>query len=279
MVKKASLESGHFGQDLSRSLSETGFAVVTDHGIEPELISETYEAWKKFFDKSLEEKLALAKDNNMGYIPFGLEKAKDAKIQDLKEMFHVFSPFVPEGVDQNTKELTIHLATKLTFLGYRLLDELQPYFEFSPTYQGQPDLGSIAEGSPSTLFRIINYPPLSPETPEGALRAAAHEDINLITLLPAATSPGLEVMATTGRWVAIDTDPGNIVINAGDMLQEYTGGLFASTKHRVVNPNSSLDRRLSMPLFVHPHPETVLSNRHTAQSYLDERLREIGLKK
>jgi isopenicillin N synthase-like dioxygenase len=112
----------------------------------------------------------------------------------------------------------------------------------------------------------------------GAVRAAAHEDINLITLLPAATQPGLEVQDLKGNWHKIECDPGTIVVNVGDMLQEASGGVFKSTTHRVVNPEGENVARYSIPLFVHPRSECVLSKKYTAGQYLDERLKEIGLK-
>ena len=113
------------------------------------------------------------------------------------------------------------------------------------------------------------------------MRAAAHEDINLITLLPAATAPGLEVLDTQGRWHSVKCDPGTIAINAGDMLQMASCGFFKSTTHRVVNPRGPEARlpRYSMPLFLHPRAEVRLSAEHTAKSYLEERLRELGLLK
>ena len=132
-----------------------------------------------------------------------------------------------------------------------------------------------------TLQRILYYPPLSGNEEAGAIRAAAHEDINLITLLPAATEPGLEAKDASGQWHKIQIDPHTLVINAGDMLQEVTDFHYISTSHRVVKPigEKAGTDRLSLPLFVHPHAEDYLSERYTtAESYLLERLRELGLK-
>jgi isopenicillin N synthase-like dioxygenase len=113
----------------------------------------------------------------------------------------------------------------------------------------------------------------------GAIRAAAHEDINLITVLPAANEPGLQVKNKQGEWMDVPSDFGNIIINIGDMLQEASGGYFPSTSHRVINPEGTdkTKSRISLPLFLHPNPEVVLSERHTADSYLMERLRELGV--
>jgi isopenicillin N synthase-like dioxygenase len=138
----------------------------------------------------------------------------------------------------------------------------------------------MIENSDANLFRILHYPPLTGEHEPGAVRAAAHEDINLITLLPAATAPGLEVKDSHGHWISVPCDPGNIIINAGDMLQLASEGYYKSTTHRVVNPpeNEAKKSRYSMPLFLHPRSEAHLSPTLTAGEYLNQRLREIGLK-
>jgi isopenicillin N synthase-like dioxygenase len=138
----------------------------------------------------------------------------------------------------------------------------------------------MVDGSAQTLLRVLHYPPLGGDEEEGAVRAAAHEDINLITLLVAATAPGLQLRDARGDWHDVPADPGTIVVNAGDMLQMATDGHYRSTSHRVVNPpaREASRSRLSMPLFLHPRKEVRLSDRHTAGSYLEERLREIGLK-
>ena len=135
-------------------------------------------------------------------------------------------------------------------------------------------------GSRQTLLRILRYPPLRGDEPAGAMRAAAHEDINLLTVLPAAREPGLQVLGRDGLWRDVPGDAGWLVINTGDMLQEASGGVFPSTTHRVARPvgEAAQRARLAMPLFLHPRPEVRLSARHTAASYLDERLRELGLK-
>ena len=129
------------------------------------------------------------------------------------------------------------------------------------------------------MLRIIHYPPLRETDSPQAVRAAAHEDINLLTILCAATSPGLQASDVDGNWFDVPTDPGMIVVNTGDMLQMATDGYFPSTTHRVINPPDDKRKtsRLSMPLFLHPHDHVKLSESHTARSYLTERLEEIGL--
>jgi len=120
---------------------------------------------------------------------------------------------------------------------------------------------------------------MSGDEEPGAIRAAAHEDINLLTILPAANEPGLQVKTKDGNWLDVPCDFGNLIINIGDMLQEASGGYFPSTTHRVVSPEGAdtSKARVSLPLFLHPKPEVVLSSRYTADSYLMERLRELGV--
>ena len=134
--------------------------------------------------------------------------------------------------------------------------------------------------SKTNLLRIIHYPPLNGNEQDGSIRGAAHEDINLITLLVAGTQPGLQVKDTYGKWHDVSCDPGCLAINTGDMLQEASKGYFPSTTHQVINPGNNIENesRFSMPLFLHPRDEVVLSDSYTARSYLDERLQEIGLK-
>ena len=121
------------------------------------------------------------------------------------------------------------------------------------------------------------YPPLDNDVDPSAIRAGAHEDINLLTLLPAANEPGLQVKAKNGEWLDVPCDFGNLIINIGDMLQEASGGYFPSTTHRVINPegHDATRARISLPLFLHPRPDVVLSDRYSANSYLQERLEEL----
>ena len=142
------------------------------------------------------------------------------------------------------------------------------------------DLKDMIAQSEKTLLRILHYPPMKGDEEPGAIRAAAHGDINLLTVLPAANEPGLQVQTKEGGWLDVPCDFGNLIINIGDMLQEASGGYFPSTIHRVINPTgkASDKSRISLPLFLHPRPDVVLSERYTAQSYLDERLRELGVK-
>jgi isopenicillin N synthase-like dioxygenase len=273
------------GAQLVDAFKNTGFAILTNHNISPKLLESAYIIWNQFFKLKTEEekkKFLFDPKTHGGYFPFKSENAKGYDTKDLKEFFHVYEntelPLGPRG-----RELTMMLRNGLNELGLELLAELQEYLpKEAKKNLGNHALHNMAYESEKTLFRILHYPPIDPfaAQADGAIRAEAHEDINLITLLPAATYPGLQVKGADGEWVMADTDPNSIIVNVGDMLQELTGGYFKSTTHRVVNPTGlgATISRLSMPLFIHPHPETRLSERYTAKSYLEERLRELGLK-
>ena len=141
-------------------------------------------------------------------------------------------------------------------------------------------LSNMIKDSRHTLLRVLRYPPLTGNEPAGSLRAAAHGDINLLTILPAANEPGLQVQGKDGEWVDVPGDFGMLIINIGDMLQEASQGYYPSTQHRVVNPTGegAKKSRVSLPLFLHPREDVVLSDRYTAHEYLEERLRELGVK-
>ena len=127
------------------------------------------------------------------------------------------------------------------------------------------------------MLRVLHYPPV--ESGDMIARAAAHEDINLLTILPAPDGPGLELQLSDGQWIEVANRPGQVVVNIGDMLQEATGGFLRSTAHRVATPDEgqTASGRMSLPMFLHPRPEVLLSSRYTADSYLGERLHELGV--
>ncbi len=177
-------------------------------------------------------------------------------------------------------DATPQLYERLIRLGAELLQWIEDGTPANIKSKFSMPLSRMIEGSEETLLRPIHYPPLKGGEEAGAIRAAEHEDINLITLLPAATAPGLEVKDLQGNWHAVSCSPGEIAINAGDMLQEASGGYYVSTTHRVVNPTDPVaarQPRYSMPLFVHPEAAVKLSERYTARGYLMERLGQIGL--
>lgn len=262
-----------------KSIKETGFAVITNTPVCKNLIRDTYSDFEEFF-KNETAKAAMLFDptDQDGFFPNGSEKAKGATVGDIKEFFH----FYPNRKARKSwGYASIELCFKLEELAITLLKWLEEdYNQQFMTYMEHLELkwGKYVDGSPGTLFRVLHYPPvLDKEVKAGAVRASAHEDINFITLLPAATQPGLQVLDAQGNWHDVGTDENSIIVNVGDMLQELTGGFYKSTTHRVVNPTNENVARYSMPLFLHPHPDTVLSERHTAHSYLMERLKELGL--
>lgn len=262
---------------FTKSLKETGFGVITDHPIDLLLMERVYNEWKQFFNSDLKFKYLFDPLKQDGYFPLGTENAKGHSVKDHKEFFH-FYPWgkVPSTVSNSTRELYDSLVD-ITSLLLKWVEKNTPadiQSKFSvPLYD-------MIEGSSTNLLRIIHYPPFSGLENNESLRAAAHEDINLITLLVAGTRPGLEAQDKNCNWHKISTDPGTIIVNVGDMLKEASGGYYPSTTHRVVNPSDNInnDSRYSMPLFLHPRDDVQLSRNYTAGSYLKERLLEIGLK-
>ncbi len=276
-VKKVSWKSPTAAREFCASLRESGFAVITDHPITSELMNGTYAEWAKYF--ASEEKFADVFDpaKQAGYFPFRSENAKDSPVKDLKEFYHYYPwHHLPSACQTHTPVL----YRDLCMMGTRLLQWLQLATPAEVVAKFSMPLDEMVSDSPETLLRTLHYPPIVGDIEPNAIRAAAHEDINLITLLVAGTAPGLQVKDTDGRWWDVPCDPGSIVINSGDMLREVSGGYFPSTTHQVVNPQGEEARkpRFSIPLFTHPRPDVRLSERYTAREYLLQRLREIGLK-
>jgi isopenicillin N synthase-like dioxygenase len=275
-VLSVSYRSSDAAERFTRSLRETGFGVLTDHPIAPQLVSEVFAEWAAFFASAAKHRYTFKAEEQAGYFPFRSENAKDSPVKDLKEFFHLYpwNP-LPEGMSRRTREL----FEQLTALAAELLGWIEDHTSAETRARFDVPLRQSIDGSQEILLRAIHYPPLTGGEEASAIRSAAHEDINLITLLPAATAPGLEVKDSVGSWIEVPCDPGSIVVNNGDMLQMATNGLYRSTTHRVVNPRGAdaQSPRYSMPLFLHPRPEVRLSETHTAGSYLRERLEEIGL--
>lgn len=263
---------------FSQSLKETGFAVLQTHPISSDLINEAYQQWRDFFfsDMTQKESYLFQRSTQDGYFPFQSENAKGRKISDLKEFFHIY-PWgrIPPGL----RDISLEIYQSLQKLSAELLQWIENFLPSNVAQQLSMPLRDMITDCPQTLLRVLHYPPLSHTVEEDAVRAAPHEDINLITLLPAATAPGLEVLDTQGRWHAVSCDSGSIVVNVGDMLQMCTQYYYKSTTHRVVNPKGSSENnsRFSMPLFLHPRRDVRLSETHTAIEYLHQRLREIGV--
>lgn len=293
-----------FVQELGKAYEEVGFVAVKNHGIPDQLIADQYAYVQQFFSLPLEKKLkyeiaGLA--GQRGYTSFGREHAKGSDAPDLKEFFQYGQtvsndhPLKPEYPD-NVVVAEIPAFNETLFNAYRsfeksgkaLLQAIALYLNLDEHYFDD----FVNDGN--SILRCIHYPPITQE-PKSAIRAEQHEDINLITLLVGASADGLQILTKQDEWVNVTSLPEQIVVNVGDMLQRLTNNKLRSTTHRVVNPARELwhTSRFSMPFFLHPKSEMSLACLEscidknnpkaypdaTAGEYLDERLREIGLKK
>lgn len=293
----------HFVKTLGQAYEEIGFVALKNHRLSEELTAELYQQVQAFFDlpeavkkQYYSEELA----GQRGYTPFGREHAKGRNTGDLKEFWH-FGQYV-EDDDPIKEEYPANVLVKelprfnevgktayqtLELTGRDMLRALALFLELPEDYF-EPH---VHNGN--SILRPIHYPPIEVE-PKDAVRAAEHEDINLITLLMGASADGLQILNKQGEWVSVTALPGQIVVNVGDMLQRLTNNRLRSTTHRVVNPPREkwAESRFSIPFFLHPRSEMPLNclpqcvdEEHpkqyediTAGGYLDERLSEIGLK-
>lgn len=293
-----------FVRQLGTAFHEVGFVAVTNHRVPKSLIEGFFNASKSFFAlpeavKRKYEVPGLA--GQRGYTSFGKEHAKQSEVADLKEFFQIGQE-VPEGhplksryadnvVVAETPDFTAMgkaLYREFERAGGQLLEAIAIHLDLPEDYFQS----KITSGN--SILRSIHYPPITQE-PASAIRAEQHEDINLITLLVGASAGGLQLLDTNNVWVPIMPEADEIVINVGDMLQRLTNNYLKSTTHRVVNPPREEWHlpRLSIPFFLHPVSDMDLSclsacitpdnplhyEPITAGEYLDERLREIGLKK
>ncbi len=264
------------GKKFAKSLHETGFAILKNHPISPREIEAMYDRWSGFFASDERFDHAVKPGESNGYFGFKSENAKDSAHKDLKEFFHVYeNKPVPESVEAESRAF----QKKMIAIGSELLGWLDANTPAEVKARFSEPLNGMIEGSQHNLLRILHYPPLDDDVEPGEVRAAAHEDINLITLLVTGSEPGLQAKDMEGNWHDVPCQSGFITINSGDMLAKASGGYYPSTPHRVINPPDQENRsRYSMPLFVHPRSEVQLDDEMTAGEYLDERLREIGLK-
>ncbi|NQZ77928.1 MAG: isopenicillin N synthase family oxygenase [Ekhidna sp.] len=292
-----------FVAKLGEAYTNIGFVSIKNHGLSDELTEHLYETVEEFFRlpddvKEVYEKKELA--GQRGYISKGREKAKGRNTGDLKEFFHVGQPKenqredYPDNIWPNEvpalEKYTSEAYLTLLRTAIHMLRAIALYLELPENYFDE----KVKEGN--SILRPIHYFPIEdPDAiPPDAVRAAEHGDINLITLLMGASADGLQVLRRDGKWIPITALPDQIVVNVGDMLERHTNGKLKSTIHRVVNPPPELmhTSRFSIPFFMHPVSEMDLSclegcidGEHpkafediTAGEFLDERLREIGLK-
>ena len=260
---------------FTRSLLGTGFAVIVNHPLHQSLIEQIHREWLAFFNSEAKYRYAISAGNDGGYFaPEVSETAKGSAIRDIKEFFHVYeNTLYPSEVSDAAKRFRDQAtAIALTLLGW--VDDNTPP-EIRRRFS--MPLPAMMHGSTKTLLRVLRYPPLTGDEPAGSMRAAAHEDINLLTVLPASNEPGLQVKDLNGDWHDVPCDFGSIAVNSGDMLQLASGGYYPSTTHRVVNPTgeSAKKSRLALPLFLHPASEVLLGEGKTAADYLAERIAEL----
>ena len=263
--------------ELVDSLRNTGFAIIRNHGIDKKLINGVYNEWSDFFKSDFKNDYIFDIHSQDGYFPMKSENAHGYDTKDLKEFYHIYLPWgrIPSEISEDT----VHLRNRLLDVATVLLDWIDENTPNEIREGFSIPLNDMIKESQNNLLRVIHYPPLRESDDQKALRAAAHGDINLITVLLSGSEPGLEVLNIDREWVPVDSSRGWLVINSGDMLNKCSGGFYPSTIHRVVNPTNKENRsRYSMPLFLHPRDEVVLNEKYTARSYLEKRLRALGLK-
>ena len=260
-----------------KSLKNTGFAVIDNHLIDTLLIDNVYNEWSAFFNSDVKFDYMFDLEKQDGYFPIKSENAKGYSIKDIKEFYHIYTPWgrIPDNLSKNTLEI----RHELKCIGNILLDWIDELTPKSIKKNFSIPLRNMVKDSDFNLLRVIHYPPIKEKDEKEALRAAAHEDINLITILLAGSKPGLQVKNNENKWIDVESDYGSLIVNIGDMLQECSNGYYPSTTHRVINPSSDENySRYSMPFFLHPRDEVKLSKNYTASSYLQERLKQLGLK-
>ena len=289
-----------FSKNFYDGLQEIGFIILEGHGVDPNLIDKNYEFWQKLFSLDTETKLKYeGKDGGArGYTGFGKEHAKNRKVGDLKEFFHVgqelptrhpLTTVYPDNIwPEELPELrhyALSFYRELERVARNMLEALALHMDLRPSFFSD----MIKDGN--SVLRAIHYPPLDDSAHPDAIRAAEHEDINLITLLVESTASGLELLTHEGEWMPVIAKKGQIIVDAGDMLSRITNEVIPATTHRVVNPKGENTSRYSMPFFVHPYSSCLLETIPscvsednpekyppiTAGDFLYQRLVEIGL--
>jgi isopenicillin N synthase-like dioxygenase len=297
VISLATGDADALGQQLGESFKTYGFATVVDHGLDSALVAKAWALTKELFDQPEAAKMQ-GFDNTIagqrGYTPFKTEIAKGADHHDLKEFWHVGRdsekmlpnvwPDVPEF-----KETFQTLFAEMDRVGAQILSSIALYLGLSANWFDD----KIENGN--SILRLLHYPPIEGDA-DGCIRAGAHEDINLITLLLGAEEAGLQILRPDGSWMAVAPPDGGLAVNVGDMLQRLCNHVLPSTTHRVVNPSGERAKfsRYSMPFFLHLNSDYAIEtlpqcvsddnpNRYPdpilADDYLRERLIEIGLLK
>lgn len=285
-----------FSDALSAGLREYGFIILTDHNVPLPLLERAYALAVEVFAQPDAEKRRHA-GGLRGYTPFGVEHAKDNPHPDLKEFWQIGhdveagalpNPFSAPNVWPEHpvafRETFQSLFSALNETGCLLLEALAPTLGLKADYF-EP---LVRRGD--SVLRVLHYPPIGADADPNAVRSAAHEDINLLTILVAARGAGLELLDRDGKWLPVLSEPNALIVDSGDMMARLTNNVIPATTHRVVNSAESNRSRYSMPFFMHPTAETSLAALPscigagalypptTAGAFLSERLREIGLK-
>lgn len=297
------VDSESFVHQLGGAYERYGFVIITDHGMPQSLIDSFLATYRQFFawpDADKRRYHIAGGGGARGYTPFGIETAKGSTHHDLKEFWHVgrelpnehpYRHYMADNVwvDElpNFRQVSEDMFDAFDRTGRRLLTAIARSLGLDRDFfEDKVQLGN-------SVLRVIHYPPVAAQ-PTESVRAGAHEDINVITLLLGAEEPGLQVLTRQGHWLGVNPPPGSMVVNVGDMLQRLTNGQLRSTTHRVVNPASDRARhaRFSMPFFLHFNPDFPIAALPScigpgkptplppilAEEYLQERLREIKLK-
>lgn len=278
-----------FSVRLVEAFRQCGFITLEGHAVDAAMIARSYACAEAFFDLPVEQKQAYA-GGLRGYTPFGREHAKDMAVPDLKEFWQI-GYAAHTGAEQNVwperpadfRAVFGELFAALEATGRQLLAALATGLEMAPDYFE----GRVKGGT--SLLRLIHYPPVPATADPASVRAAAHEDINLITLLVAAQGAGLEILTRENKWLPVDNQPEHLVVDTGDMMARITNGQLPATTHRVVNPAGPNVSRYSMPFFVQPREDVMLECLPSCRgdsvpepvstgAFLDQRLVEIGLK-
>lgn len=289
-------------QEVGAAYREFGFCGFYNHGIPDQTIEDAYAVFKQFFDlpEAVKFQYRSTSGGQRGYTPFGIEQARDQSIPDLKEFWHTGREMGPDnpwpdilepnpwpGEVAGFQDKAYSLYQSLERLGRQILQIISLALGLEQDwFDANVRLGN-------SILRAIHYPPIrDKETP--AVRAAAHEDINLITLLIGSNEEGLQILSREGAWIPVTSIPGTIIVNIGDMMKRLTNHVLPSTPHRVINPpgTKSDQPRYSIPFFLHPNPDFQIKtlpgcvtagnpdrypNAVTANEFLVQRLREIKL--
>ncbi len=300
-VNGSDQERKDFVDKMMIGLKDYGFIILVDHTVSDTVIKESYKYTQKFFELDKNTKMNYVCPDGggqRGYTAFGVEHAKTSDVPDLKEFWHVgreveaghkFKNLYPDNIWPKEVEgfetALQNLYDSLDDTANHLLDAIGIGLDVPKDYFRS----MVSDGN--SILRPIHYPGIKDGIPRGAVRAAAHEDINLITILVGATSSGLELLDRDGKWLPVNTKEGQLIVDSGDMMSRITNGVIPATTHRVVNPEDLTVPRYSMPFFVHPNPDTTLEcvpscvgdgakfppiNSH---EFLMQRLRDIGLVK